>query len=390
MGLSQLTINVGQSGLGRRAPNQDKISGIIFYDSSPPAGFSSVNKQKVFSLAEAEALGITVAANPIDHYHVSEYFRIQPEGELWIGYFPVPAPYAWAEISPFILFAGGEIRQLAIYAGAETFATSQATAIQAIVEGLDAAYRQFSVLFAANMEAITPVSGWSSVGDLRALTAEKVTVVAGQDGGGVGAALYAAQSQSITCIGAALGAVSKSKVMESIGNPANFNVSDGTELEIPALANGDLISALTSTALGGIKDDGYLILRKYTPDLSGSYFERCPTAVAATNDFAWIEVMRMVDKAIRGIRTKLIPQLNSTLYLDANGKLSADTVGYFQDLGQDVLDDMKADGEISDGVCLVDPTQNVLSTSTLTVSVQIIPVGIAETIVVNIGLTTSI
>ena len=392
MGLSTLTINVGQSGLGRRPPNTDKISGILFFDDTPPSGFSSTAVQKVYSLEEAEALGITVAAAPIDHYHISEYFRIQPLGELWIGYFDVPTPsYTFAEIETMVIAAGGEIRQLAVYAGALTYATSQVTTIQAIIDGIDGdAYKQFSVLYAANMEAITAVTGWSSVGDLRALSARKVTVVAAQDGGGTGAALYVSQSQSITALGAALGAVSLASVEQSIGNPANFNVSDGLELEIPALANGDLVTDLTGTALGGIKDDGYLVLRKYTPDIAGTYFERAPTAVVATSDYAWLEVNRTVDKAIRLIRTQLIPQLNATLYLNSDGTLSNDTVGYFQDLAQTALDQMQSNGEISQGAALIDPDQDVLSTSTLTVTVQIIPVGIAETIVVNIGLVTSL
>lgn len=394
MGLSAVNVNVGQSGLGRRPPNQDKISGLLFFNDTLPSGFASDNRvQKVFSLEEAEDLGVlsTVADHQIEHYHISEYFRLNPEGELWLGYFAVPGgSYTFAEIATMQIAASGEIRQLGVYAGALTYATSQATTIQAIVDGMDAAYRQLSILYAANMEAIVSVSGWSTVGDLRALSARKVTVVAGQDGGGAGAALYVSKSQSITCIGAALGAVSRASVEQSIGNPANFNMSDGTELEIPALANGDLVTDLTSTALGGIKDDGYLVLRKYTPDIAGTYSERVPTAVAATNDFAWMEVNRTVDKAIRGIRSQLIPQLNSTLYLNADGTLRNDTVGYFQDLCQTVLDQMAADGEVSAGQASVDPTQDVLSTSTLTVSIAIVPVGIAETIVVNIGLTTSL
>lgn len=392
MGLSTVNINVGTSGLGRRPPNEDKISGILFF-STLPAGFSTTDRvKKVFSLEEAEALGITVALFPIHHYHISEYFRVNPIGELWVGIYAVPGgSYTFTEISSMVIAASGEIRQLAVYAGALTYATSQVTTIQSVIDGIDGdAYKQFSVLYAANMEAIVAVSGWASVGDLRALSARKVTVVAAQDGGGTGAALYVSQSQSITAIGAALGAISRAAVQQSIGNPASFNVSDGIELEIPALANGDLVTALTNTALGGIKDDGYLVLRKYVPDITGTYFERAPTAVASTNDFAWLETNRTVDKAIRLIRSVLIPQLNATLYLDDNGKLSADTVGYFQDLGQDQIDFMIADGEISNGACLVDPDQDVLSTSTLTVTLQIIPVGIAETIEVNIGLVTSL
>lgn len=386
MGLSRLNINVGKSGLGRRPPNQDKISGILFY-SALPTGFASDNRViKVFSLEEAEDLGITEALFPIHYYHISEYFRIQPQGELWIGIYAVPGGYTFVEIESMVIAAGGEIRQLAVYAGLLAYTSSQATTIQDVINAIDGdAYKQFSVLYAANMAAVTPVTGWPTIGDLRTLSARKVTVVAAQDGGGVGAELYVSQSQSITALGAALGAVSRAKVNESIGSPENFDMSNGLELEIPALANGDLVTDLTLTSLGNIKDDGYLVLRKYTPDKAGTYFERAPTAISADNDYAWVETNRMVDKCVRGVRGKLIPKLNGTLYLK-DGKLSADTIGSFQDLGQEVLDQMFADGEISEGLCTVDPTQDVLATSELKVTIQIVPTGVAETITVNIGL----
>jgi hypothetical protein len=287
--------------------------------------------------------------------------------------------------------AGGEFRQLGLYAGALTYATAQLTTIQGVINAIqNDAYKQFSVLYAANMEAIVSVSGWATIGDVRTLNARKVTPIAAQDGAGVGAALFVSQSQSITALGLAIGLLSKAKVNESIGNPANFNASDGVELEVPGLANGDLVTDLTLSGLGGLKDDGYLIARKYTPDYAGTFFERVPTAVAFTSDYAFIENNRMVDKFIRRVRSVLIPQLNSVLYLDSSGKLSADTVGYFEDLVNNEIQQMRADGEISDGKAMVDPNQNVLSTSKLVVSAKLLPTGIAEEIEVNIGLVTSL
>jgi len=392
-GLSKVTINTGANGLGRRPPNQDKISGLLFFNSTEPSGFATVPVQKVYSLAEAEALGIAEGASghEVEWYHVSEYFRLNPDGELWIGYYAVPGgAYDFAEIASMLVAAGGEIRQLGVYANALTYAATQLTTIQAIWAALDDPYKQVSILYAANTAAVTAVSGWASIASARALTARKVTPVIGQDASGAGLALFVAKTYSITHLGALLGAVSKASVEQSVGNPDNFNFSNGTELEIPALANGDLVTALTSTALGGLKDKGYAFLRKYTPDISGTYSERVPTSIVATSDYAWLEVNRTVDKAIRLIRSALIPKLQATLYVKADGTLRDDTVGYFQDLAQTPLDQMKADGEISDAEALVDPDQDVLGTSTLTISVSIIPVGIAEQIVVNIGLVTSL
>lgn len=394
MALSRVTVNVGQAGLGRRPLNRDKISGILFFNDTLPSEFSTSDRvKKVYSLEEAEALGIAEgsAAHDVEWYHLSEYFRINPEGEIWIGYYAVPATtYDFTEIATMLNAAGGEIRQLAVYANALTFASTQCTTIQAIIDGLDASLKQVSVLYAADLSATVAITGWSSVTDLRTLTARKVTVVIAESGSGEGATLAAAKAYSITALGCALGAVSKASVEQSIGNPQNFNISDGVEMETPALANGDLVSALATSALAGLKDKGYLIARKYVPDISGTFFERCPTAIASTNDFAWIEANRVIDKAIRLVRTALIPQLNGTLYLKADGTLREDTVGYFQDLCQTPLEQMEADGEISAGEALIDPTQDVLATSQLTIIIKIVPVGIAEEIIVDIGLTTNL
>jgi hypothetical protein len=394
MGLSKVTVNVGQGGLGRRPINNDKISGILFFNDTLPSGFTvSTRNKKVYSLEEAEALGIAEgsADHAVEWYHISEYFRGNPEGELWIGYYAVPTPsYTFAEISTMHIATSGEIRQMAIYANGLTYASSQATTIQAIHDAMDSPYRQCSYLYAPNTAAITAISGWAAIADLRALSAEKVTVVIAESGSGAGATLAGSKTYSITCVGLALGILSRASVEQSIGNPQNFNISDGTEMEVPALANGDLVSAMASSAMGGLKDKGYLIARKYLPDLAGTFFERGPTAIAATNDFAWIEYNRTVDKAIRLIRSALIPQLNGTVLLKADGTLRDDTVGYYTDLAQTPLTQMQADGEISAGLAEIDPTQDVLSTSQLEISVRIVPVGIAEEIIVNIGLTTSI
>lgn len=392
-GLSKVTIVKGEGGLGRRPFNQDKISGLLFFNDTVPSGFSSVKIQKVFSLADAEGLGLAQNSSDsgVEWYHVSEYFRGNPDGELWIGYFAVPGgSYTFTEISTMLIAASGEIRQLGVYANGLTYAASQITTIQGVITALDDAYKQVSVLYAADTSAITAVTGWSSIASARALTAAKVTPVICQDGGGAGAALFTDRGYSITALGLLLGNISKSGVEQSVGNPQNFNISDGTEMEIPALGNGDLNTALTLTALGGLKDKGYAIARKYVPDISGTYFERIPTSIVETSDFAWIESNRTIDKAIRAARTALIPQLQATLFVKPDGTLRDDTVGYFHDLCQTPLTQMEADGELSASEVLIDPTQDVLGTSTLIVTLKLIPVGIAEFITVNIGFTTKL
>lgn len=391
MGLSTVTINVGNGGLGRRPINQDRISGILFYNDTLPSGFGvSAREKKIFSIDEAETLGIAKgsAAHAVEWYHISEFFRANPDGELWVGYYAVPAvTYDFEEIDTLQRAASGEIRQMAVYANALTYATAQVTTIQGVVDGLVTDGMPVSIFYAADMSGITAVTGWATVGDLRTLAARHVTVVASQDGGAAGADLFTDESYSITTLGHTLGFVSKARVNQSIGNPENFNASNGVELETIALANGDLVSALTNTALGGIKDDGYQIAIKRTPKLAGTYYERTPTATPATDDFAWAEFSRTVDKAVRLVDAALTPKLMDVVVLQSNGTLADDTVEYYRAVAIQAVEPMKAAVEISDFEVNIDPTQNVSATSTLVVSLRILPTAIAEFITVNIGLT---
>lgn len=393
MGLSAVVVNISSAGIGRRPINTDKISGLLFYNSTPPSGFASTAIQKVFSLAQAEGLGIAKGSSnyAVEWYHVSEFFRANPEGELWIGYFAVPGgSYTFAEITTMCNFAGGEIKQLGVYANALTYAAAQVTTIGALTDALRLAGMPVVVLYAANMAAITAISGWAAIATLRTSTAKGVTVVTSQDGNGAGKALFTSKGYSITTLGHALGFMSKAAVNQSIGYPAQFNASNGVENEVVAMANGDLITALGDTALGSVKDKGYLVMRKYVPKLAGSYYERVPSAVPATDNFAWFDNVRPIDKAIRLVQSALTPQLQAVLVLNANGTLSTSTVGFFLDLAQTPLDQMVADTEISAGLAQIDPTQNVQATSNLIVTIKIVETATAETITVNIGLTLSL
>lgn len=391
MPLSGVNTVVQQGGIGRRALSKDKISGLVWYNATYPTGFDANNQiKKVYTLQEAEALGITSAlpAFEVLHYHIKEYFRIQPEGELWIGIFPVPAgAYTFTELTTIMDFAKGEIRQIGLYTNLLTYLDTDVTVIQAVMDNtvnITKGYRA-SCLWAPNFPG---AYNWTTAPDLRLKTASRVSVIAVQDGGGKGNALFVSKAFTISALGAALGAISKAKVMQSIGNPANFNISDGTELETLKMASGTAL--LADASLGGLKDKGYLVARKYLPRLSGSYFERVPTAVPSTSDYAWLEFQRTIDKAVRGVEIALVPYLQSNVPLKSDGKMRDDIVGFFKDIAEAPVRDMQAASEISNFAILINPDQNVQATSTVVISVKIQPSPVAEFITVNIGLTATI
>lgn len=392
MALSEITVNRGQGGLGRRALSQDGISGFVFYNDTPPTGFATVSNQKVFSIEEAETLGIIEGGTfAVDWYHVNEFFRANAAGQLWIGYFAEPVgAYDFLEVVPFQAFTGGEIRLAAVYAPLETFASTQVTALQAAIDTLPT-NTPLSAFLASDMSAIVAITGWGTVADLRLDTAAAVTMVTGQDGGAAGKALFDAGSVSITVLGRILGDHSFAAVNQSVGEVGVFNISNGIELETPAMANGDLVSDLSSTVLGNVKAKGYAVIRKRLPEQSGTFHERIPTAVALTSDFAFIGNNRVVDKATRLLISTYTPFLNTTVLFNSDGTLTDDLIGFFTDLGQSAMDvNLQAFGEISGSEILIDPAQNVQATSTLVVTANIQPTAVAEFITINIGLVVEL
>lgn len=392
MALSGIDVIVGSGGLGRAATSKDGVSALVLYNNTAPTGFATDNIIKIFSISEAETLGIIEAGTyAADWYHINEFFKANSKGELWVGYFAVPAgTYDFLEVKTMQNFAGGEIRLMGVYAPLENFADTQIAALQTAIDGIPS-NQPCSSFLASDMTGIAAITGWGSVADLRLQTARKVSYVAGQDGGGAGKALFDSLSYTVSCIGRTLGDTSFAAVNQSIGEVGAFNISDGIELEVPAMGNGDLVSDLSLTVLGSLKDKAYSIIRKRLPDIAGTYHERTPTCVAATDDFAYIDVVRVVDKASRLVIAANTPFINSRVQLKSDGTLSDDAVGFFEDISQDTLStNLTASGEISDSDVIVDPAQDILSTSKLEVTVKILPTAIAEFIEINIGLVTEL
>lgn len=320
------------------------------------------------------------------YYHINEYFRIQPKGSLYVGFYAVPATYDFVEIQSMQSFATGKIRQIAVYKDSAAFASGDLTAIQAVCTTLDGLHQPLSALYGADISAVTDLT---TLADLAALTANKVSVVISQDGAAHGSYLYQTVGKSITNLGALLGAVSLAKVSEDIGWPNKFNISNGIECDTIAFANGTMVNTVSQSTLNTLDNRKYIFLVKYV-GLSGSYFNDSNCAVANTSDYAYIENNRTIDKAIRGVYSSLISYINSPLTLNSDGTLTDPTVAFFESQSGVNLDQMVRDNELSAFDVVIDPTQNVLSTSNLTVTVKLVPIGVARQITVNIGFTTTL
>lgn len=320
------------------------------------------------------------------HYHISEYFRMQPKGVVYLAFYAVPSTYDFTDLITIQQFANGEIRQGLVYCDATTYTSGKVQAAQAVCDTLFANHMPLSsVLVTFDYSAAT----LATMADLSGLASKNISIVIGQDGDGLGYELYKATGKSITNIGAVLGAVSLAKVSDDIAWIAKFNISDGTENNVPAFANGVLFSAQSKSLLSTLNSHRY-IFSITKVGYVGTVLNDSHTAVIQTSDYAYIENNRVIDKAVRLLYSAYLPDLNSPLVVNGDGTLKDTTVAYFEATGEGSLDQMERDEEISAKSVTIDPTQNVLSSSQLIVSVKLVPVGVARNIVVNIGYTLSI
>jgi hypothetical protein len=391
--MGKITFVKGQGGLNRRQPGEDHISAFLIYSSTLPAGFGANDRIKeVNDLVGAETLGIVGTTGTdllirVMHYHISEFYRRNPGAKLFIAIYDEPVgELTFAEIETVQNFAEGKIRQMAIWSK-KAFATGHFALIQTILDTLDSQHKYISsVLLATNLVGVTT----ANLANLRGLVASKVSGVLAQDGGAKGKALYTeAATYSITAVGALLGAVSLAKVSECIGWVEKFPMN-ATELDVPAFANGDLVKNLTEATLEAVDGKGWIFLRKYESD-GQVYFNDSHTAVVATNDYAFIEANRTMDKAMRAVRKKLLPQLNGPVLVDPQtGKLAPDYVTHLENLGDQGLEEMERNGELSGYRTFVDPDQNVLSTSEVQVVIINVPVGVSRNFKVKVSYATKL
>jgi len=385
--MNDVTFTRGNGALGRPLASRDHVSAICMPvpDANLPSGFSTTDRIKlIYSLADAEALGIRPLATNLahSHYQISEVFRLNPKAELYVYLYDSAATTAAVYLQPVIEFPeNGEIRNASIFKDA-AIAGADITDIQSVVTAMRLVHRPFSAN--VGFSAYGAANDWSTAIDLRALEADGVGVVIGGSGSGLGLTL-ATTDNNTPAIGAVLGATSKAGVHESIAYVAKFNFSNGVELEKTVIGDkSNLVNDQTEVLLSALTAKGYIFFRKHM-GITGSYINDSSNADLITSDYAYGESTRTIDKAIRGVRTFLLPQLSSPVYLNENGTMREDTVANFRALALRSLDQMQQAGEISARDVTIDPTQAVLSTSKLVIGVKIVPVGVARNIEVNIA-----
>jgi hypothetical protein len=162
------------------------------------------------------------------------------------------------------------------------------------------------------------------------------------------------------------------------------------ELQVPCFADGTFLHELDDEILDLLEEKRFLFFVKHV-GISGTYFCNSHTCTSLASDYSYIENVRTIDKAIRGIYTNILPSLNGPVYVDATtGKLRMDVVKFYEDLAGQALEQMNRDGELSGFAVSLDPDQDILTSGELEFVIQKVPVGVARKMKVKIGFTTKL
>jgi len=425
--LNDVVITKLSGGLGRRNPEQDMVSGLLF-DGVATTKLALNKIERLASLEDAEALGITAdydVNGQSAFYQIQQFFRMNPSGDLYIM---ATTATSYEEIAGKAMDmqekANGNIRQMAIiYSGATTFAQTQAAVLKAQTEA-DLAYKDYmpfeiilegkgftvdapsldgsnaenvSVVVAMDVEKafeqklfqkdnlklyilapneeVLPVEGSLDVYNVRNADGLK------KGNGAVLEFVFKNSYKNTAAVGLALGAISKAKVSENIAWIEKFNLT-GEGFAKAGFVGGEEIKTLGT--LGDLNEKRFIFARTHT-GLPGVYFNDSATCTTGTSDFAYVENNRTINKATRLLRTALLPKLASPVLVDIDGKLPQSVSKSFEGLCRSALEGMVANQEVSAFDVYVDPKQNILATSELKVKAEITPIGTARKIMVDLG-----
>ncbi len=343
------------------------------------------------------------------YYHINRFFIQSPNSTLYVLFSESPSSwtgYGFAEVTTLFNYSTGAIRQIGVYqdsnvATAPTMANLKGN-VEAIQEQVAAIITadNFGVSVLLGATLINPTGSLlaAALTDLSICNSEHVSVVAGQDGGAQGNYLYNAYGISITQLGDVLGLVSRAQVSDDIAWVATYTLSpDGVENAVPALASGELLSNLSSGTINSVDAYRFIFGRQFVNDSpNGTFVNDSHCATAYTSDYAYIENNRTFDKAARQLYSAYVAQLAAPLVLNSDGTLTNSTVAFFEGLGEQALSNMSQTNpntgrpELSGFSVTINPAQNVLSTSTLVVSVSLQPVGVAREIVINLQFAVTV
>lgn len=388
MGLPTITFNIATDGLDRLADAVQKIPALVITGATVVDKVTLGESNQVFSLKDAEALGIEeTGVNAFAHKHIKAFYKEAGSGTpLW--FMLVSDATTLEEMGDvnenyakkLILDAAGKVRALGLVrksTGSETItegldadAKLAVIKLQALAEYFELKYMPFRFLISGNSFNGTQ----ADLFDYQTANYHKGHMfIANTDG------------SSEASIGLELGRYAKIPTQRS-----GARVKDGPIEPITAyFTNGEPVESLID-AWDAIHDKGYTFLRTF-PGRSGYYLTDDRTLCPIENDFGALARGFVMDEALLISYDVLIDELSNEVPLTDAGQIHPAIVKSWQaKVEKQLIGLMVSQGKLSNVKVLIDKNQNILQTDKLIVNIQLQPVGYAKYIEVNIGFITQI
>jgi hypothetical protein len=327
------------------------------------------------------------------YYHIEAYFTLYPEGNLWIGILE-DETNNFEELLALQSASGNTLRLIGIYYSSVSGVGPDQWpyAIQSIQNTtleVDQTF-PFESVFSTNLvgnELTALLNGQD-------YKCNKVSFVISQDGNNEGELLYRCCGFSIGNIGAKIATLSKSRVSSSDAQAIDeFNLSYNKENEVPAFANGDLLSDTSENVMTQLKNYRYIFFQVFTGNVIGTFWTGNYTFCVQTHRYAFMNDNRIASKITRICNKTYIPLLEAEVIYNEDGTISQYSVEIMQDAG---IDNITAECITGFGsmplisgapVVTIDPSQPLQETNNLQIVVKVGENGIARDITISQGFT---
>lgn len=400
--LPGVNISYSNDALGTQAPAQDGISALIV--SGPSTG--NFNNDEVLgpfkSIDQVENAGIDEnyddTNDVLAHRHCLDFFNEAGAGKT-LYVMVVTQSTLMADMADkskdyaakLLETVNGPIRLLGItrvpdgtysptYSdGIDPDVINAITNAKALVTEQQSKHRPINVVIEGRDYQGTP----TGLKDLRDSTsspeANRCSVIIGND--------YSVSSdrtayEKYASVGIDIGRLARISVEKNPGRVMDGPVS----IEQAGTSDGQKLDNLSDVNKETLNGRGYIFFRKITGK-TGFYINDSHTATPVTDDYAYQEFGRVIDKAARITYDVYVDEILGNVEVDPNnGQLAPGVAEYYRKIIESAITArMVSRGEASGRQAFVDPEQNILANSELDVQLKVIPKGVLRQLNAELG-----
>ncbi len=406
MPLPTLTIN---QIITQIAASSVATDGIALLVTNPPAGYTVASGNLIFnSLANAESALITETKDLANTFllweHIKDFYLRSPGAELHVLIVPqattmvqlfTPSNANYLLLRNYLASKAGDIKQIGIsIKGATEANTTSITAdllsaiplAQAFSRVEFAEQRPIEIFFEGRNFAGTA----GNATNLTLLNSGSCSVVVARDKARREALVLAGHTDvKFAQIGLLMGTVARIAVSTNIGRVR----TEELPIVLPEFSGSQQMNVdFNYSDLNVLNNKGYIFYQNYATQASKFFYNDDVTCESETASNGKINLNRVLNKAVRIVAKTYIVNLKDSFPTN-NGKLLPATIAGLENQLRLAVErvmlnnpDQAREQEISKVIIKINPAQNVLTTSKIIASVEIVPLGIARQLVANVSL----